>query len=71
MIRVWFPTPDLLNFCGFTVGTDLRVAWTVRLAQLQSRGLKTSAYCVTGTTRAVHSRSFRFRLRRQPPTIVT
>jgi len=45
MIRAWFPTPDLLNFCGFTVRTDLRVAWTVRLAQLQSRGFKTSAYC--------------------------
>ena len=45
MIRAWFPTPDLLNFYGFTVRTDLRVARTVRLAQLQSRGFKTSAYC--------------------------
>jgi hypothetical protein len=28
------PHPDLLNFCGFTVRTDLRVARTVRLGAI-------------------------------------
>jgi len=38
MIRDWFPTPDLLNFCGFTVGTDFATSLDCSIGAIAEQG---------------------------------